>query len=160
MLTQVPLFHAQFDTYSYETIRSTAGVRSDLFRRPLSEVRITDFLGGVAHADVIPLPSDVLEPNEENVEMEDSEDETPAFLMSKADDAERKESISKTDGREKNSSMVVKTNTGSQNESHFHAQGTHVETNQRWLDGQVVKAWSSVAIVGGLVAWSALSSSR
>lgn len=35
-------------------IRSHAGVRSDLFRRPLDEARITDFFGGVAQAEVFP----------------------------------------------------------------------------------------------------------
>lgn len=35
-------------------IRSHAGVRSDLFRRPLDKTRITDFFGGVAQAEVFP----------------------------------------------------------------------------------------------------------
>lgn len=35
------------------TIRSQAGVRSDLFHRPLEQTLITDFFGGVAHAEVI-----------------------------------------------------------------------------------------------------------
>lgn len=35
------------------TIRSQPGVRSDLFHRPLEQTLITDFFGGVAHAEVI-----------------------------------------------------------------------------------------------------------
>ena len=35
-------------------IRSHPGVRSDLFRRPLDEARITDFFGGVAQPEVFP----------------------------------------------------------------------------------------------------------
>ena len=35
------------------TIRSLPGVRSDLFHRPLEQTLITDFFGGVAHAEVI-----------------------------------------------------------------------------------------------------------
>ncbi|KAF7351445.1 GPI-anchor transamidase [Mycena sanguinolenta] len=41
-----------FAYYDPAKIHSNPGVRSDLFHRPLSEVRITDFLGGVAHAEV------------------------------------------------------------------------------------------------------------
>ncbi|POY74882.1 hypothetical protein BMF94_2155 [Rhodotorula taiwanensis] len=37
-----------FDTFSYEVIHSTAGVRSDLFQRPLNETLLTDFFGGVS----------------------------------------------------------------------------------------------------------------
>ncbi|KAJ7665892.1 peptidase C13 family-domain-containing protein [Mycena polygramma] len=41
-----------FATYDPVKIHSEPGVRSDLFGRPLEEVRITDFLGGVAHVEV------------------------------------------------------------------------------------------------------------
>ncbi|BGP55370.1 glycosylphosphatidylinositol anchor biosynthesis [Rhodotorula sphaerocarpa] len=37
-----------FDTFSYEIIHSNAGVRSDLFGRPLNETLLTDFFGGVS----------------------------------------------------------------------------------------------------------------
>ncbi|THH17475.1 hypothetical protein EW146_g3344 [Bondarzewia mesenterica] len=42
-----------FDKYDPGTIRSHAGVRSDLFHRPLERTLITDFFGGVAHAEVV-----------------------------------------------------------------------------------------------------------
>ncbi|KIO26053.1 hypothetical protein M407DRAFT_8038 [Tulasnella calospora MUT 4182] len=42
-----------FSTYSYEKIRSHAGVRSDLFNRPLDQTLITDFFGGVAQVEVL-----------------------------------------------------------------------------------------------------------
>lgn len=35
-------------------IRSHAGVRPDLFQRPLDKTRITDFFGGVAQAELFP----------------------------------------------------------------------------------------------------------
>jgi len=35
-------------------IRSHAGVRSDLFRRPLDKTRVTDFFGGVAQVEMFP----------------------------------------------------------------------------------------------------------
>jgi len=42
-----------FDIYEPRKIRSTAGVRSDLFQRPLSKTLITDFFGGVAQAELV-----------------------------------------------------------------------------------------------------------
>ncbi|KAG9043364.1 glycosylphosphatidylinositol anchor biosynthesis [Tulasnella sp. UAMH 9824] len=42
-----------FSTYSFEKIRSHAGVRSDLFNRPLDQTLITDFFGGVAQVEVL-----------------------------------------------------------------------------------------------------------
>ncbi|KAJ7060858.1 peptidase C13 family-domain-containing protein [Mycena amicta] len=38
-----------FASYDRDKIASDPGVRSDLFKRPLSDVRLTDFLGSVAH---------------------------------------------------------------------------------------------------------------
>jgi GPI-anchor transamidase subunit K len=43
----------QFDKYDPEIIRSHPGVRLDLFHRPLERTLITDFFGGVAHAQVM-----------------------------------------------------------------------------------------------------------
>jgi len=45
--------HTQFDKYDPAVIRSHPGVRSDLFHRPLERTLITDFFGGVAHAEVM-----------------------------------------------------------------------------------------------------------
>jgi len=42
-----------FDKYDPVAIRSQPGVRFDLFHRPLEQTLITDFFGGVAHAEVI-----------------------------------------------------------------------------------------------------------
>ncbi|GAA5981618.1 hypothetical protein JCM10908_004542 [Rhodotorula pacifica] len=41
-----------FDTFSFEVIHSTAGVRSDLFHRPLNETLLTDFFGGVSEVEL------------------------------------------------------------------------------------------------------------
>jgi glycosylphosphatidylinositol transamidase (GPIT) subunit GPI8 len=41
-----------FDSYDPIAIHSTPGVRTDLFRRPLDSVRITDFFGGVAQVEL------------------------------------------------------------------------------------------------------------
>lgn len=37
-------------------MHSNAGVRTDLFQRPLAETLLTDFFGGVAHVELSPLP--------------------------------------------------------------------------------------------------------
>ncbi|PCH40692.1 hypothetical protein WOLCODRAFT_99130 [Wolfiporia cocos MD-104 SS10] len=42
-----------FNTYDFSKIESHAGVRADLFRRPLTETLVTDFFGGVAQAEVL-----------------------------------------------------------------------------------------------------------
>lgn len=42
-----------FDTYSFEVMHSTAGVRSDLFRRSLNETLLTDFFAGVSNVELI-----------------------------------------------------------------------------------------------------------
>jgi len=55
-----------FHTYTFESIRSHAGVRSDLFRRPLELTKITDFFGGVAQAGIVP-PTDAEEGRQEKI---------------------------------------------------------------------------------------------
>lgn len=42
----------QFASYDPAKIHSDPGVRADLFGRPLNEVRITDFFGGVSQVEV------------------------------------------------------------------------------------------------------------
>ncbi|KAJ7089361.1 peptidase C13 family-domain-containing protein [Mycena belliarum] len=46
-----------FDSYDPVKISSDPGVRADLFTRPLDEVRLTDFFGGVARVEVGTSPS-------------------------------------------------------------------------------------------------------
>ncbi|GAA6049029.1 hypothetical protein NBRC10513_003209 [Rhodotorula toruloides] len=41
------------DTFSFEIIHSTPGVRKDLFRRPLDEALLTDFFGGVSEVELL-----------------------------------------------------------------------------------------------------------
>ncbi|GAA5840663.1 hypothetical protein JCM5353_000264 [Sporobolomyces roseus] len=45
-----------FNTFSYEVIHSTPGVRSDLFQRPLGETLLTNFFGGVSEVELSPPP--------------------------------------------------------------------------------------------------------
>ena len=41
-----------FDSYDRNLIHSTPGVRTDLFRRPLDQVKITDFFGNVQSVEI------------------------------------------------------------------------------------------------------------
>lgn len=41
-----------FDEYTFENVHSTPGIRTDLFRRNVSEVRLTDFFGNVQDMEV------------------------------------------------------------------------------------------------------------
>lgn len=47
-------FFSQFNSFDFKKINSHAGVRSDLFKRPLENALITDFFGGVAQVEVTP----------------------------------------------------------------------------------------------------------
>jgi len=51
-----------FDSYDKDLIHSTPGVRTDLFRRPLDQVKITDFFGNVQNVE-IGGQSDVIDEN-------------------------------------------------------------------------------------------------
>jgi len=61
----------QFNSIDPARINSHFGVRTDLFRRPLSKTRITDFFGGVAQAE-IDSPSSPYSPLEES-ELDESD---------------------------------------------------------------------------------------
>lgn len=50
---RIILRQEQFDTFSFEVMHSTAGVRSDLFRRGLNETLLTDFFGGVSSVELV-----------------------------------------------------------------------------------------------------------
>jgi GPI-anchor transamidase subunit K len=41
-----------FDSYDRTLIHSTPGIRTDLFRRPLDQVKITDFFGNVQSVEI------------------------------------------------------------------------------------------------------------
>ena len=51
------MYHAyltckKFNTYDPNLMHSTPGIRTDLFPRPMTETLVTDFFGGVAHAEI------------------------------------------------------------------------------------------------------------
>ncbi|CUA73972.1 GPI-anchor transamidase [Rhizoctonia solani] len=55
-----------FANYDPVRIKSHAGVRSDLFNRPLSAAKVTDFFGGVAQVEVSDEPMPSLPPKQEH----------------------------------------------------------------------------------------------
>jgi GPI-anchor transamidase subunit K len=50
-----------FATFDPVKIGSHPGIRKDLFRRPVDQTLITDFFGGVAHAEVVDVEDDGVE---------------------------------------------------------------------------------------------------
>ena len=126
----------QFNSYNFEFVRSNPGVRGDLFRRPLSQVRVTDFLGGVAHADVIP---------------------------SSGLDAGPLQDISQL---QEESAPVPATSSGQIAHERSDDTDSTVESSRKWeeprtektllplIESQSVRAWASVGIIGSLVAWA------
>lgn len=50
-----------FESYTFEKVHSNAGIRSDLFKRDLDKVLITDFFGNIQNVQVDNVEDDVLE---------------------------------------------------------------------------------------------------
>ncbi|KAF7331665.1 GPI-anchor transamidase [Mycena kentingensis (nom. inval.)] len=115
-----------FATYDRDKFNSDAGVRSDLFKRPLNEARITDFLGGVAHAEVV----DTNEPAEESIQWptESEPIETSSYV----------EQIRRTAA---NKTAPVRTRT----------QWSSDTQTGGWKSA---RAWGGVVLLAGLVAWA------
>lgn len=49
-----------FDVYTYENVHSTPGIRTDLFKRDIHDVRLTDFFGNVQDVAVDEVEDDLL----------------------------------------------------------------------------------------------------
>ncbi|TFK68327.1 hypothetical protein BDN72DRAFT_841901 [Pluteus cervinus] len=62
-----------FQSYDPVAIKSHPGVRNDLFKRPLDQVRITDFFGGVSQAEVLLDQDGVVIRDAQNLEDVDEE---------------------------------------------------------------------------------------
>ncbi|KAJ7206999.1 peptidase C13 family-domain-containing protein [Mycena haematopus] len=114
-----------FASYDPVKIHSNPGVRSDLFHRPLSEVRITDFLGGVAQVEV-----------GAGVEV----------ASASASDAEADEAWAweRVDSVRVKAPRVPAENPGATEDA------TTRPKSRQWRD---VRAWGGVLLVGALVGW-------
>ncbi|KAG9126754.1 glycosylphosphatidylinositol anchor biosynthesis [Ceratobasidium sp. 392] len=122
-----------FANYNPVLIKSHAGVRSDLFNRPLSEAKVTDFFGGVAQVEVL----------EENVPswtwQESTRQQKPASHQS----ASKLVSYS----RSSSSSSSVKPRLQA---------AWDVGSGKREERLDLSRAWAATALVAGLVLWSRL----
>ncbi|KAG8709694.1 glycosylphosphatidylinositol anchor biosynthesis [Ceratobasidium sp. 395] len=120
-----------FANYNPVLIKSHAGVRSDLFNRPLSEAKVTDFFGGVAQVEV-------LEENMSSWTLRDSNrPQQPASHQS----------TPKPVSRSRSSSLSAKPR----------LQATwNAEAEKQRQSSDFKGAWAATAVVGGLILWSRL----
>ena len=112
-------------------MRSTPGVRSDLFPRPLDKALLTDFFGGVSQAEVM---------TEEAV-VSYMESDTPTEELPRSSVGERKPNVVKP--------SPVKADS-------FREPLPKGDT----ILSATVRAWAGAGLVGLFVAWTALSPSR
>lgn len=111
-------------------IRSHAGVRSDLFRRPLDKTRVTDFFGGVAQAEVFP-------PAQESAQTVRPENIRPPETSQHAANPPENDPVAlhyNPDGVQDNALL----------------EGESEAWDTRWKD---VRKWTSVLLVASLVTW-------
>ena len=111
-------------------MRSTPGVRSDLFPRPLDKALLTDFFGGVSQAEVVA---------EEALESHARSDVTWSVPHSNADERRPKAM--------KPSTVNMDTPTGSLPKGDSTPSAT-------------IRAWAGAGLIGLFVAWIAIGSSR
>lgn len=111
-------------------MRSTPGVRSDLFTRPLGKTLLTDFFGGVSQAEVVA---------EEAIESHARSTVTEQVQHSSVD--ERKPRVAKP--------SVVKVDT---------LKGPSPTDDS--IPSATVRAWAGASLIGLFVAWVTISTSR
>ncbi|KAN0084175.1 Peptidase C13 family domain containing protein [Tylopilus felleus] len=122
-----------FSSYDPTVIRSHAGVRSDLFQRPLDKTRITDFLGGVAQAEVFPPPQECAQtvqpedvrPPEESQYVPIPPDNDPVVLDYHPNGVQDNPTLPSLESESK-------------------------ALDTRWID---IRKWTSVLLVATLVTW-------
>ena len=111
-------------------MRSTPGVRSDLFSRPLNKALLTDFFGGVSQAEVMAeedIESHVMSSITEKAPRPSAgEKETKALTPSAVKMVALQEPLSKGDG----------------------------------IPSATARAWTGAGLVGLLVAWVTISAAR
>ncbi|KAH7912370.1 peptidase C13 family-domain-containing protein [Hygrophoropsis aurantiaca] len=116
-----------FNTYDPIKIHSNPGVRSDLFKRPLDKTLITDFFGGVAQAEVFP-------PEEPEILATLTQTDSPASTHA----SPKVEPISHITSPSLNATTMP----------------LAVSQADEWaIPWRTFRTWTSVAVVGLLVAW-------
>lgn len=125
------IFSFQFSSIDPAKINSHFGVRTDLFQRPLSKTRITDFFGGVAQAEII---------STTNIRTSSSAaDEAVKENLEKSElhDVEEQRNQSVVRQGQPNPPVGIRT-------SLFEAWSTRHKT---------LRTWGSVVLLGSLVGW-------
>ncbi|KAJ7717729.1 peptidase C13 family-domain-containing protein [Mycena maculata] len=120
-----------FDSYDRDKIGSDPGVRADLFPRPLDEVRITDFFGGVAQVEVQPpcVAEDVSLPGDFS-----SEGDVSLSNDSSSEDQQSAQSPVHAGGK---------------------AAGAWGQSTDRGSDGwRGTRAWGGILLLAALVGWA------
>ncbi|EPQ52040.1 hypothetical protein GLOTRDRAFT_80198 [Gloeophyllum trabeum ATCC 11539] len=121
-----------FNTFSFDKIKSTPGVRSDLFGRPLDRTLITDFLGGVAQVELVDEDASAEEPSFSADNFSEPESPSDEILLAVEAELRSGNNISRGD----------RTPTTA----------TNVDSSWYGLV-KVLRAWGSAAVVGGLIGW-------
>ncbi|CAE6440926.1 unnamed protein product [Rhizoctonia solani] len=137
-----------FANYDPVRIKSHAGVRSDLFNRPLSASKVTDFFGGVAQVEVLDEPIPTLPSSPSEPEQSLSE----AFLQSHSNDGP-----SSRDSLSQAHSIPVN-HPSSPSQAKWHSR--NVPPSKESIGGAGRDGlWAATAIVGVLIVWSRLRAS-
>ena len=111
-------------------MRSTPGVRSDLFHRKLGKTLLTDFFGGVSQAEVVA---------EEAIESHTMS--TPTGKVSHLDAGEKKLEAAKP--------FAIKIDTLKE-----------LSSMSDSIPSASIRAWAGASLLGLLVAWIAISEGR
>lgn len=127
----------QFSAYDPVKIRSHPGVRSDLFQRPLESVLITDFLGGVAQAEVFPVINESLDTSPQQDMQDVAEDERPSTIHS----APVTPQLQHQRDWETGPTLV----------------GNEPFDRPWYVDAKELRKWTSVFLVSSLVGWVSLA---
>ncbi|CEL57984.1 GPI-anchor transamidase OS=Saccharomyces cerevisiae (strain ATCC 204508 / S288c) GN=GPI8 PE=1 SV=1 [Rhizoctonia solani AG-1 IB] len=137
-----------FANYDPVRIKSHAGVRSDLFNRPLSATKVTDFFGGVAQVEVL----DELITSSPSSHSEQEQPLSRTFSQDHPNDLpSSRDSLSQAP-----SNPVNHPNPPSQAKSHSRNTSPSKESiGGAGRDG----LWAATAVVGALILWSRLRTS-
>jgi len=138
---------AQFDTYDPARIKSHAGVRSDLYPRPLGEVRITDFLGAVSKVDVLPSDAGAASAPEE------AEEEA---VVPVPEEVEVKLPMLKGESSER---ALHPLPTGAEKLHVEQAQVLGMGMGMEREQSSTIRAWGAAGVVIALVAWRMVAAS-
>ncbi|KDR80403.1 hypothetical protein GALMADRAFT_242818 [Galerina marginata CBS 339.88] len=131
-----------FNSMDFSKINSHPGVRNDLFHRPLSKTRITDFFGGVAQVEIVaPL----------NLGMGASSAESTLTMSDEVHE--------EVNGQGTEPSQQLPKQAMSAKAQPVPASSSYMTQLRDW-NSSTGRAWASVGLVGALVGWVSTKSRR